>query len=441
MDVVSRAITRTGAAVVSLVHPDSPAAEAGLRVGDRIETVNGRPILDIIDWDFYTSTERVEVGFVRDDVHRTATLVKDTYEPTGIEFDDALFDGIRRCANKCDFCFVTQNPRGLRKPIYIKDDDFRLSFLYGGFITLTNLTERNWARIAEQRLSPLYVSVHSTDDAIRRFLLRRPQAKPILGELRRLADLKVKIHTQLVLWPGVNDGEDLDRSLTNLAALWPAVQSIGIVPVGLTKYQRHEIRPHTDEELRAIVERLRPWQRRFRREFGRTFAYLSDEFYVRTGLPIPGAAHYDGYLQYENGIGMVRDFLETWAATRRRFRARPRPLRPGTIVTSALGEPTLRHLCDDLRADTGHAPELVRVRNEFWGETVNCAGLLAARDVVAQLKGRRLGEVVVVPRRMFDPALAFTIDGWTPEQFDAALPAELAIAETPADILRALAAP
>src|SRR5205823_13074520 len=150
----------------------------------------------------YTSTERVEIGFVREGEQRLARLEKETYEPTGLEFDDALFDGIRRCANKCDFCFVTQNPRGLRKPIYIKDDDFRLSFLYGGFVTLTNLAEADWARIGEQRLSPLYVSVHSTDDAIRRFLLRKPAAKPILGELRRLAELRVRVHTQLVLWPG-----------------------------------------------------------------------------------------------------------------------------------------------------------------------------------------------------------------------------------------------
>ena len=429
---------------MSAVEPESPAEAAGLRVGDRIETVDGRPVLDIIDFDFYTTAADVEIGFARDDVAGRVVLQKALYEPTGLEFADALFDGIRRCANKCDFCFVTQNPRGLRRPIYIKDDDFRLSFLYGGFITLTNLSPADWARIEEQRLSPLYVSVHSTNDPIRRVLLRKPTARPIMDELRRLISFGIRVHTQLVMWPGVNDGDDLERSLSDLRSLWPGVQSVGIVPVGLTKYQRFEIRPHEPAELAAVMARVEPWQKRFRRDIGRTFAYLSDEFYLKTGAPIPGAAHYDGYLQYENGVGMVRDFDQTWRATRRRLAARiragrgPGRLRPATLVTGELAAGTMGRLVDDLRAETEAAPELAVIRNEFWGGNVACAGLLAAKDVVAQLKGRRLGEIVIVPRRMFDPALAYTIDGQTPEQFEAALPVELAIAETPGDIIRAL---
>ncbi len=391
------------AGLITVVAPDSLAERAGLRPGDELLSINGHPLRDIIDVRFYGAEDDLVLR-VRRDGEEIALEVERRYEePLGLEFEQPTFDGIRRCDNRCEFCFVSQmppprpQPSGLRRSLYIKDDDYRYSFLFGNYITLTNLVESDWARIHEQRLSPLYVSVHATDVTLRRRILRNPAAPDVLAQLRRLADLGIEVHAQIVVVPGLNDGVHLDRSVGQLAGLYPAVRSVSVVPVGLTKYHRGKCRVQTDAEMRVVVELVGAWQARLRERLGVNFVYLSDEWYLRLGQEVPPAAAYDGLDLQENGVGLVRRFLDA----RMPF-ARPgfevSGLEPGaiTLVTGSLFAPLLR------RAMAGFpGVEVVPVLNRFFGETVTVAGLLTAQDVIEQLRGRDIGDLVLLPPAMF----------------------------------------
>lgn len=393
--------------VVAAVEPSSLAARLGLRPGDELLAVNGHPVRDVIDVRFYAAEEhlRLDIRRAGREVHLEAD--RRYGEPLGLEFAAPVFDGIRRCHNHCSFCFVAQMGPGLRPSLYIRDDDYRYSFLYGNYITLTNLTPADWERIAAQHLSPLYVSVHATDPALRRRVLGNPAAPPILPQLRRLAALGVSVHTQVVLTPGLNDGPALDRTISDLADLYPAVRSVSIVPVGLTKYHRGGCRVHTPDEARAVFARVTARQPRLRERLGVTFAYLSDEWYLRLGEEVPPAAAYDGLDLTENGVGMVRRFLDRGVSL---------PTGAHLLATGTLFAPTLR------RAVAGRPDlEVVPVVNRFFGETVTVAGLLTGADVVETLRGRVEGRGVVLPKEMFGGPEGRTLDGMTAREIGAAL--------------------
>jgi len=296
-------------------------------------------------------------------------------------------------------------PPGLRRSLYVKDDDYRYSFLFGNYVTLTDLDEPDWERIGEQHLSPLYVSVHATDPDLRRRLLRNPAAPSVVTQLRRLTGLGVEVHTQVVVVPGLNDGPHLDRTIGDLVSLYPAVRSVSVVPVGLTRYHRGGCRVHTDAEMRVVFEQVAGWQARLRERLGVNFAYLSDEWYLRLGEKVPSVDSYDGLDLMENGVGLVRWFLET---AERRSESR-------TLVTGTLFAPVLRLVVADLPV------EVVSVVNCFFGETVTVAGLLTGRDVVAQLQGRDLGDVVVLPQAMFGGPEGQSLDEMWPQEIGDAL--------------------
>jgi NifB/MoaA-like Fe-S oxidoreductase len=490
-------ITGTGG-VVSRVEPASTAEVLGLRAGDVVVAIGGRPMRDVIDYRFAVAEERVELQVLRGDEQLGFTVDKDPDDDLGLEFTEPLWDRLRTCNNKCPFCFLTQMPKGFRKTLYLKDDDYRLSFLYGNFVTLTNLKEDDWRRIDEQRLTPMYVSVHATDRYLRSVLLGKPDVPDVMADIRRLGDMGIEVHTQFVVCPGLNDGEVLRESIEALAALHPVVQTIAAVPVGLTKYrftgkapqsikaaiQVHEkpewidtnwerqplwdegrllasspvagpdlgfcarsganisvdipLRTFRSDEAAAVIALLDPYQRRFRDELGYGLVYPSDEFYLVAGRPLPPAHVYDAYDQIENGVGMVRKFQDDWEQVRHRLPSRSRMPRRVVIATATLAAPVLRPIVERINRIPGVEAVLQPVVNDFFGETVTVAGLLTGADVVAGLQPLMPADLVVLPRVMFDYTGERTIDEWGPERISAALGVPVVLGRHPQELVRAI---
>ncbi len=420
---------------VAHVELDGVAGAAGVRAGDLVLAVNGHALHDVLDYQFYSAEEELDLLIQRGSCAPQTVHVQREYgQELGIDFDQVTFDGIRRCRNRCEFCFIQHMPPGLRQTLYVRDDDYRHSFLYGNFITLTNLAEEDWARIEEQHLSPLYVSVHSTDPTLRARMLGTPAASDIVGQLRRLGRAGIELHTQIVVVPTVNDGTALEKSVHALARL-PAVRSIGIVPVGLTRFQSCGLRTLTADEARAILAFIGPLQRSFRAERGVGLVYASDELYLMAGLPLPSARAYDGFPQLANGIGLTRQLLNEWRRARRRGRGTPWPYRKVTLVCGTLIAPTLQALAAELAGLVAAQVQVVPVTNEFFGPTVTVSGLLTAQDVIGALRGQPVGERVVLPRAMFDASGELTLDDQRRSDIEQALGVGIAVADRLGEIL------
>ncbi len=396
-----------GAFVVS-VETGSIAEEVGIVPGTELLLIDGEPPRDAIDFQWAEAMPSLTLT-VRspDGVEREIEIEKDADEPLGISFATDLFDGLKRCNNHCPFCFLDQLPKGLRRTLYVKDDDYRLSFLYGHYVTLTNMKEKDFERILQLRLSPLYVSVHATAPEVRRRCLGNPKAAPIVPILRRLIDGGIELHTQVVLTPGINDGEALTQTVRDLASLFPGVQSLSIVPVGLTKFMpaQRGLRLVSSEEARQVIQQVHTWQRTFRPKFGVNFVYASDEMYLLAGEQLPAAAAYDEYPQYSNGVGMARVFLDELAEVKGSgFRVQgsgkiSHPSSPRvTLVTGALAAPFVQQLSDFLNESGIATSQVFVIRNDTLGETCTVAGLLTGQDILHQLRGRELGDIVFLPR-------------------------------------------
>lgn len=439
--------------VIDAVRPGSLADEIGLLPGDRITAIGGRVLRDAVDFQFYAADEVIELEVARGDDSERIEIEKYPDEDLGIEFQDAAFDGVRTCNNSCFFCFLKGNPKGMRKTLYVKDDDYRLSFFHGNFVTLTNLTEDDWTRLGEQRLTPINVSVHATEPELRRYLLGNKTAPDICAQLRRLGDLGIEANTQVVLCPGVNDGAALDRTISDLAALYPAVQTLSIVPVGATTFaeerierQQHggEIEGCTPEHARAVLAQVAPYQKRYRKDYGKTLVYLADEYYLIAGLEPPVASHYDGFAQYENGIGMTRSLLEDWRRTRRRLATTPLPAdapRRITFACATLIAPTLARVADELRETAGVEATVLPIENTFFGPRVNVSGLLTGQDFARALGGRDLGELVVLPRYALDYTGGRFLDDMTPEALQDRVGVPLAFASALREVVDVLREP
>lgn len=428
--------------VIDTVEPGSPSDRAGIRSGDILLRINGRKVRDAIDYQFFTADEEI----LRFDLApagepsstRTVVVQRPSDELPGLTFTEPTFSPIRECNNHCPFCFIDQLPGSMRNSLYIRDDDYRYSFLFGNFVTLTNLNERDWERLAEQRLSPLYVSVHATDLAMRRLLLGNDRAPDIMQQLERLFSLGIRVHTQVVTCPGLNDGAYLEQTVTDLAAHFPDVLSIGVVPVGLTRTPQEilagpgascsrilpsaadlPLRTFLPDEARAVTRQVRGWQRTFRREFDCSLVYASDEFYLLGGDPVPSAASYDGYPQYENGIGMVRDLIDDFKRLRRRIlrRERPRPEVSTTLVCAEMVGDALGGLVEEWKAVTGAEADLTVLGNDFFGPRVRVSGLLTGGDIIASAHLYR-GDIVILPAVMLDKTGSRTLDGMTPRQLE-----------------------
>lgn len=428
---------------ITVIEPGSVAADIGLLPGDELLAINDQAVEDVIDVQFYSADETLELLVRRGD-ELLLFEAERAYEQTlGLHFSHPTFDtDIRRCNNLCEFCFVLQMAPRFRRTLYIKDDDYRYSFLFGHYVTLTNLSDHDWWRIETMRLSPLYVSVHVTDLAMRRQFLRNEHAGDILAQLRRLAEHGIEVHTQVVNVPGFNDGSWLARSIADLAELWPAVRSVSVVPVGLTTHHKYSMRPHTPEEAAQTLDFVTSLQPAFLERFGVRFVYATDEWYLVTGRTVPPLAEYDDQALAENGLGMVRGFLDEWTALQAEIAAWdtavPQPYKKLTLVTATLFGPTLSETAASFAEQTGTLLEVVSVPNRRLGETITVAGLLMGEDVLDFLQDSDYGDLVVLPRVMFDHPDTIALDDLSPQALADRLGSVVALADSMGDVWDAL---
>lgn len=425
--------------IIERVLPGSIAEELEIAPGDRLVAMNGEPLRDIIDYNFHCGEERLVLEVAKADGDLWEIEVeKDEDESLGIIFPPPA---PARCGNKCVFCFVHQLPRGLRSPLYVKDEDYRLSFLYGNYVTLANIGNDELVRIKEQRLSPLYISVHATDPAVRERLLGTTGLRPILEVLEELAASRISVHTQVVLCPGWNDGEVLDRTVSDLAGLYPAVQSLAIVPVGLTKHRRHlpQLESVTGEYAAAFISSWEPRARDIADKVGAPFLFLADEFFVKAGLPFPQLDTYGDLPQLENGIGMIPLFLSEAAEVL--DEAERLKGCTGTVVTGESPYPYLADFLCHLSAKTGVTLRPRAVPSLLFGEMVTVTGLVAGRDIVAALHGEELGDFVLVPDVMLKEGEGIFLDDVTVDELEEELGIEVVVvASTPRGIYEAVVA-
>jgi putative radical SAM enzyme (TIGR03279 family) len=408
--------------VVAAVAADGDAGRAGLRPGDRILAINGQPVRDVIDFHFHAGEGRLACAVERGGA-ATGLTVERRGGALGLELAAPTPAEISTCANKCVFCFIHQLPRGMRKSLYVKDDDYRLSFLHGNYITLTDLGEPELRRIETQRLSPLYISVHATDPALRHRMLGEPRVqRDLLPIMARLGRRGIRMHAQIVLCPEWNDGPHLERSICDLAALHPAVATTAVVPVGLTAHRERlpRLRTLTVEEARGLVATLSAWQERFRARLGTRFVWGGDELYVQAGLPIPARAAYEGFPVVEDGIGLVRRFEDDWARGRRRAPAQLARPRVVTVVTGEMYAPRLTRLIARLSV-AGLEARVRPIRNDWFGGTIQVAGLLTGADIQRQLAGTPLGDAVLVPSVALRDGAGVFLDDLTPADLAASL--------------------
>lgn len=428
------------------VQPDSAADRLRIRPGDVLLSINGRPIRDPIDYRFYGSDERLVLEVRRDAAIRRLRLRKAADEDLGLLLPELTLEDIAECNNHCPFCFVTQLPKGMRRTLHIKDDDYRFSFLNASFVTLTNLSDEDWRRLEEQRLSPLYLSVHSTNPELRKRLLGNRHAPDVLEQIDRLNALGIVVHTQLVLCPSINDGDDLHRSVEELLARYPMVRTIAAVPVGLTRIRtertassKNPLRRFRAGEAAAVIRAVAPYQRANRARYGEPVVYLSDELYLLAGRQVPGRAHYTDLSQLENGVGMVRMLLDAWRAIERALPpalAAPRHL---TLVCGTLIYPVLARMVARLNRITHLRVDLFPIENRLFGSEVTVSGLIAGHDLLDRLAGEQLGEVVVLPRVMFDRDARVTLDDLTIDHLATHLGRPVVLAEGIRDLERLIA--
>jgi putative radical SAM enzyme (TIGR03279 family) len=378
------------------IEAGSPAEALGLAAGDEILSVNGHPTPDELALKFFLADEQVRLDVRKSDGTRVLFELDLPHgDSLGVEVGEFR---TRTCSNACLFCFINQLPPGARASLRIKDDDYRLSFLHGNYITLTNLPERELDRIVEQALSPLYVSVHATEVDLRTRILGRRRADDLAGKLRKLIDGGIRLHTQVVLMPGINDGGHLENTVFDLYGYHPGVDSVAIVPLGLSDHgpPKDSFTPVTAGYCREVVAQVAPWQAVFRRETGRTFAYLADEFYLQGGMALPGEAHYDDFAQIEDGVGMVRKFLSDFESEIRRCR-KPGPALHGTLITGTLFYPVLSGCITRLNNRIGSHLMPIAAQNRFMGSSITVAGLLAGRDIADALTTVDPGDFVIIP--------------------------------------------
>ncbi|HHU30647.1 MAG: DUF512 domain-containing protein [Bacillota bacterium] len=400
--------------LITGVEPGSIAAELGIRGGDFLLAVNGREPGDILDWQLVQADTNILLAVKKQSGEVVEyEIEKDYDEAIGLVFASPTLDKIRTCRNKCLFCFIAQMPRGMRETLYVKDDDYRLSFLTGSYITLTNLREGELERICRLHLSPLYVSVHTTDPVLRCRMLGNKRAAEILTILKKLAASGIIMHTQAVLCPGINDGAVLDRTISELLDLYPAVQTLAVVPVGLTGHRSslHPLNGASPQDARRILEQVESWQKKALAEHGTRFVFAADEFYSIAKEKIPPAAEYEGYPQLENGVGLVRLLLDEWEELQSSLPpALPQPVQ----AAAATGESAalyLRPVIERLNRIKNLKIKLVPVKNRFFGGHVTVAGLLTFHDLARELKG--VAGTVYLPKVMLKEGKEMFLDGYT----------------------------
>ena len=412
------------AVLISGVEKGSPAARAGIRAGETLLAIGGNEIVDVLDYRFYMMERVLKVRLVDEKgTEREVTVHKGEYDDLGLQFDTYLMDKQRSCRNKCVFCFIDQMPPGMRETLYFKDDDARMSFLYGNYITLTNLSEHDIERTIRMKISPINISVHTTNPELRCRMMNNRFAGEALNIMKRFADAGISLNAQLVLCPGLNDGEELRRSLQDLSELVPSLQTVSCVPVGLTKYRDglYPLRPFTKEEAAATIDLIDSFGDEQEKLTGDRLFYASDEFYIEAERPIPPASFYGDFNQLENGVGLLALQKQQFAEAIEDFDADDE-VRELSIATGEAAAPFLQALVDEAAKKWHNLKcRVIAVHNDFFGEHITVAGLVTGKDLIAQLKGQDLGKVLLIPDVMLKFHEDVFLDDVTLEQAEEAL--------------------
>ena len=391
------------AVTISSVGKGSPADFAGICPGDTLVSINGNEIMDVLDYRFYETDAKLSLRLRgADGVERGVFIRKGQYEAIGLEFETYLMDKQHSCRNRCIFCFIDQLPKGMRETLYFKDDDSRLSFLFGNYITLTNLSSHEVERIIKMHISPINISVHTTNPELRVKMMGNRFAGQALGLLKRFADAGIKMNCQLVLCPGVNDGPELERTLSDLKALIPAVQSVAVVPVGVTKFREglYPMKTYDAASAAEVIAIMERFGDEFMKEVGDRVAYPADEFYLIAGKELPAPEYYGDFAQLENGVGLLASLKQEFLDALEDFTP-PEGKRRVTIATGAAAHPFLDSLLDELRRKCNNLTcNVVPIRNDFFGTTIVVAGLVTGGDIIKQLKGKELGDALLLPSAM-----------------------------------------
>lgn len=401
------------------VDAGSPAERAGLRAGETLVQIDGTAIRDVLDYKFYSYDAALHLQVLEADgkTLRDVRVHKREGEPLGLNFEHYLMDGMKQCSNKCVFCFIDQLPRGMRKTLYVKDDDARMSFLMGNYISMTNLSEADVDRILRMHISPVNISVQTTNPELRVKMLRNPRAGEALKIMDRFAEGGIQMNCQLVVCKGLNDGEELRRSLRDLKALYPAVNTISVVPFGMTRHREglYPLEPTDKAAAEAILDIVEPFADECLREIGTRLVWCGDELYLKAERPLPDTEYYEDFTQFENGIGMLPLFMEEFRLALPDYEGRT--ARPFTIATGAAAAPSMAVLLDEAAAKCDNLNgKVVEIRNDFFGPRVSVAGLITGQDLVAQLKGRALGERVLISANMLRDGGDVFLDDYTPQQ-------------------------
>jgi putative radical SAM enzyme (TIGR03279 family) len=405
-------------AKISQVLPDSIAAEVGFEVGDAIVAINGTHPRDLIDYQFLCADEVLEIEILDKDGNTQSVEIEKEYDQDlGLEFTTALFDGLIQCNNHCPFCFIDQQPPGKRSTLYLKDDDYRLSFLYGSYLTLTNLTAKEWQRIEQMRLSPIYVSVHATNPAVREKMLKNPRAGEILSQIKWFQERRLQIHAQVVVCPGINDGQHLEQTLQDLASFHtgkvPAVASVAVVPVGLTKFrpERDELIPVNREKASEVILQVSSLGDKFYQKYGSRIAWLADEWYLIAGEELPNASEYEEYPQIDNGVGSIRLFIQEFSKTAAQMLpSKVYPYRKLTWVVGNAVERAFQPLLQHLNAVEGLEVNMQALSSDYWGQSISVTGLLTGHDLLLNLMGQDLGQGILLPTVMLKHGESLFLD-------------------------------
>lgn len=406
---------------ITFVEPNTPAKRAGVQVGDVLFRINDTPVIDLIDYEAMTARRALKLDLERGGEPLSIVLHKDEYEPLGLCFETTLMSRMMTCRNHCVFCFIDQMPKGVRSSLNVKDDDWRMSFIMGNYVTLTNVSDAEFARIIERRVSPLYVSVHATDPEIRTRIMRNPSAGRIMERLTALRDAGLRFNAQIVLCRGLNDGDVLMKTLSDLSSLAPACSSVAIVPVGVTKYREGlpALGTFDAQQSEAVIRTIEPLQREYLDRFGTRLVFLSDEWYLNANLPLPEPEAYEEYEQIENGVGLLRmfeeDFRYVLAECEKRTKAKRASIAGGTAAY-----PFFRDMYRALEP-YGINTDLHPIPNRWFGGNVHVAGLVTGSDLLTELSGKDLSDPLLIPKNMLRETEDVFLDGMTLSEVQTAL--------------------